>query len=92
MGNRQDNRVRSPAPDRDHRSHDVRPCSDRVGPSGAVCDRGDDRSDSVGGEGLVELRKSAGGCALDCVCFTDDEIRRELFMVLDTGHRVNEVV
>ena len=29
---------------------DVRPCADRVGPSGAVCDRGDDRSDSVGGE------------------------------------------
>lgn len=49
MGNRQDNRVRSPAPDRDHRPHDVRPCADRVRPSGAVGDRGDDRGNSVGG-------------------------------------------
>lgn len=49
MGNHQDNRVRSPAPNRDRRSHDVRPGADRVGPSGVVGDRGDDRGDSVGG-------------------------------------------
>lgn len=53
MGHSQDNRVRSPAPDSDRRPHDVRPGPDRVGPSGAVGDRGDDRGIGVGGNCLA---------------------------------------